>query len=101
MTRQHDEPNINILSTRNLPFDSDVRQCSHPLMIPMQSLWHKSNNRTRGLFKCDVTWFCFCFDFVHSHAQCNCCSIVCLPFQVRQVKQVDCKICTKNMNDHK
>ena len=26
MTRHHVEPNINILLTRNLPFDSDVRQ---------------------------------------------------------------------------
>ena len=31
----------------------------------------------RGHFECDVTWFCFCFDFVHSHARCGCCSIVC------------------------
>ena len=28
MTRHHDEPNINILSTRNLSFDFDVRQWS-------------------------------------------------------------------------
>ena len=26
MTRHHAEPNINMLLTRNLPFDSDVRQ---------------------------------------------------------------------------
>ena len=26
MTRHHAEPNIDILLTRNLPFDSDVRQ---------------------------------------------------------------------------
>ena len=26
MTRGHAEPNINVLLTRNLPFDSDVRQ---------------------------------------------------------------------------
>ena len=37
----------------------------------------KSNNRTRGQFECDMTWFYFCFDFVRSHARCGCCSIVC------------------------
>ena len=46
-------------------------------MIPLHCLWAKSNNRTRGHFECDVTWFCFYFDFVRSHARCDCCSIVC------------------------
>ena len=64
ITRHHAEPNINILVTRNLPFDSDVRQQSHTLMIPLHYLWDKSNNRTRGQFEYDVTCFCFCFDFV-------------------------------------
>ena len=35
MTRHRAEPNINILLTRNLPFDSDVRHGSHDLMIPV------------------------------------------------------------------
>ena len=47
MTRHDAEPNINILLTRNLPFDSD------------SDSGLKSNNRTRGQFKCDVTWFCY------------------------------------------
>ena len=101
MTRHHADPNINILVTRNLPFDSDVRQRSHTLMIPLHYLWAKLNNRTRGQFECDVTWFCFCFDFVRSHARCGCCSIVCLRFQVVQIKQVDCKMSTKNVNNYK
>ena len=67
MTRHHAESNINILLTRNLPIDSDVRQWSHTLMIPFHCLWAKSNNRTCGQFECDVPWFCFCFDFVHLH----------------------------------
>ena len=46
MTRHHTEPNINILLTKNLPFDSDIRQFSHSLMIPLHCLWAKSNNRT-------------------------------------------------------
>ena len=33
------EPNIEILLTRNLPFASDVRQLSHPLIIPLHCLW--------------------------------------------------------------
>ena len=101
MTRHHAEPNINILLKGNLPFDSDVREWSHPLMIPLHCLWAKSNNRTRGQFECDVTWFCSCFDFVRSHARCGCCSIVCLRFQVVQVKQIDWKMNTKNMNNYK
>ena len=43
MTRHHAEPN-NILLTRNLSFDPDVRQCSHRLMIPMHFLWAKFEN---------------------------------------------------------
>ena len=99
-TRHHAEPN-NILLTRNLPFESDVRQRSHTLMIPLHCLWAKSKNRTRGQFECDVTWFCFCFDFVHSRERYGCCFIVCLRFQVAQTKQVDCKMSTKNVNIHK
>ena len=48
-----------------------------------------------------VTWFCFCFDFVHSHARCGYCSIVYLRFQVVQIKQIDCKMSTKNVNNYK
>ena len=66
MTRHHAEPNINILLTKTLPFDFDGRQRSHTLMISLHCLWAKSNNTTRGQFECDVTWFCFCFDFVRS-----------------------------------
>ena len=90
-----------IILTRNLPFDSDVRQWSHPLMIPLLCLWAKSNNRTRGQFECDVTWFCFRFDFVCSYARCGCCSVVCLRFQVVQIKQVDCKMSSKNVNNYR
>ena len=101
VTRHHAEPNINILLTRNLSFDSEVRQWRHPLMIPLHCLWTESNNRARGQFGCDVTWFCFCFDFVRSHARFSCCSIVCLRFHVVQIKQVDCKRSTKNVNNYK
>ena len=74
MTRHHAESNI--LLTRNLPIESGVRQWSHPLMIQLHFLWAKSNNRTCGQFECDVTWFCFYFEFVCSHACCGYCSIV-------------------------
>ena len=66
---------------KNPHFDSDIRQWSHPLMIPLHWLWAKLNSRTCGQFECDVTWFCFYFDFVRSHAWCGCCSIVYLRFQ--------------------
>ena len=66
MTRHHAESN-NILLTRNLPFDSDFRQRSHSLMIPLPCSWAKSN-RMHGQFEYDVTWFCFCFIlFVRMH----------------------------------
>ena len=84
MTRYHTEPKINISLTRNLPYDCDVRQWSHRLMIPLHYLWAKSNNITCGQFECNVSWFCFCFDFVHSYSRCRCCSAVC--FQVAQNK---------------
>ena len=70
-------------------------------MTPLYCLRAKLNKRTRGQFECDVTWFCFCFDFVHSHARCRCSFIVCLRFQVVQIKQVDCKISAKNVNNYK
>ena len=54
MTRYHAEPNVNILLTRNLHFDSDVRQLSHSLMTPLDCLWAKSYKRTRGQFECDI-----------------------------------------------
>ena len=65
MTRHH----VDMLLTRNLPFESEARQWTHPLMISLHCLWAKSNNRTRGQFEYDVTWFCFCFNFVRSHAR--------------------------------
>ena len=56
---------------------------------------HHANNilLARNLpFDSDVTFFLF--DFVYS--QCNgSCSIVCSHFQVRQIKQVDCKMSSK------
>ena len=45
MTRHHVDP---ILLTRNLPFGSDVRQRSHPLMIVLICFWARWNNRTHG-----------------------------------------------------
>ena len=71
--------------------------------MPLYSLWPKPNNRTRGQMECGVTWFCFyfCFDFVRLHVRCGSCSIVCLRFQVMQIKQVDCKMSTKNVNNYK
>ena len=101
MTRHHAEPNINILLTKNLCFDYGVRQWSHPSMIPLPCLWAKSNNRTHGQFECDMNWFCFCFDFVCSHARCSCCSINCLRFQVVKGKKTDWKMNTKNLNNYK
>ena len=98
ITRHHAGPNINILLTRNLPFESDFRQWSHPLVIPLHCLRAKSNKRRRDQFECDVT---FCLNFVHSHARYRSCSIVCLRFQVVQIEQVDCKMSTKNVNYYK
>ena len=55
MNRHYTEPKINILLTRNFPFDCDIRRWSHRLMIPLNCLWGKSNNRTCDQFECDVT----------------------------------------------
>ena len=57
--------------------------------------------RTRDQFECDVTWFHFCFDFIRLHSMCGCFSIVCLRFQVVQVRQVDCKMSTENVSNYK
>ena len=86
----------NILLTRNLPIDSDVSQWSHPFMMPLQCLWTKSNNRTRGQFECHVAWFCFCFDFVRSYTRCGCCCIFCwrglgCSFKIGRPRSTGCK----------
>ena len=57
MTRHYAELSINLLLTRNLHFDSDVKQWSHPLTIRLHYLWAKSSNRTSGQFECDVLSF--------------------------------------------
>ena len=77
MTKHHDESKSNMLLTRNLPIDSDVRKRIHSLMISLHYLKAKSNDRMRVQFERGMTWFCFCFYFVRSHARCGCCSIVC------------------------
>ena len=61
MTRHHAN---NILLTGNLPFDSDVRKSSHPLMIPLHYLGAKSNNSTHGQFEYDLTFFVIVVVFV-------------------------------------
>ena len=65
----------------------------------MHCLRAKANNRTRGQFECNVTWFYFCFNLVCSYARCSCCSMVYLRFQLLQIKQIDCKMITKNVNN--
>ena len=56
-------------------------------------------NRTiEHVVNLNMTWlyfFYFWFDFVCSNARCRCCPIVCLCFQVMQIKQIDCKMSTK------
>ena len=98
MTRHHAN---NILLTRNLPFDSDVRQWNHPKWYHCIVCW--LNWTTGRLVSLNVMWLYFLFflfDFVHSHARCRCCSIVCLRFQDVQIKQVDCKMNTENVNNY-
>ena len=101
MNRYHAESSINILLTRNLLFDSDIRRWRHPLMIPLHYLLANLNNRMRGQFECDVTCFHFCFEILGSHALCRCCSIVCLRFQVVQIKQIYYRSSTKNVDSYK
>ena len=69
-------------------------------MIPLRCLLAKSNNRTCDQLEYGMTWLCFCFDLVRSHARHGNCSIVCLRFQVVQIKQADCKMSTINVNNY-
>ena len=100
MTRHNAEPNTDTIDKKSSLWH--WRQTVKPSFNDtIACLWDKSDNRTRGQFEYDVTCFCFCFDFIRSHAQCGCYSIVCLRFQVVQIKQVDCKMSTKNVNNYK
>ena len=66
MPRHHPEPNINMLLTRNLPFDSDIRQWSHPLMMPLHCLWSKSIQfEFQTLIRCKLS-----FQFLRSFLLC-------------------------------
>ena len=85
MTRHHTEPKNNISLTRNLPFDSDVRQWSHPLTIPLHCLWAKLNNRVRGQFPCNVT--SFCFDIAWSLARCGSVVVSLFAYAFKLLKQ--------------
>ena len=88
MTKQH--PNIN----RNFE-----KRCSFWLHCIVCGI----NRTIERVVNLNVTWLGFVFvliSFVHM-PQCGCCSIVCLRFQVVQIKQVDCKISTKNVNNCK
>ena len=85
MTKDHAN---NILLTRNLSFDSGVRQWSYPLMIPLHCLWAKQNAWSIWMWHVTLFLFCFCFDFLHSYAQCSCCSIVCLRFHDVHIKRL-------------
>ena len=72
------------------------------IMIPLHCLCAKSNYRASGQFECDMTLFLlFMFWFLHSHARCGFCFIVCLSFQDVQIKRVDYKMSTKNVNNFK
>ena len=70
MTRHHAN---NILLAKNLPFDSDVRQWSHPLMILLHCCGLNTNNQfecelTLLLFCCCCCCCCFCsISFIHMH----------------------------------
>ena len=91
VTRYHAN---NILLTRNLPFDSDVRQWCHPLMISLNYLWANSNNRTRGQFEYDVTLVFFVLVWFRSFT----CTVrllshILFPFYANETG--DCKISTK------
>ena len=97
ISRHHAEPNINISLTRNFPFDPDVRQWSHLLMIPFRCLWITLNSSTRAQFECDVTREVF----VCSNTRWSCCSVVWWRFQVVQIKQVDYKTSIKKVNSYK
>ena len=55
-----------------IPIDSGVRQWSNPLMIALHYVWAKLNNRMCAQFESDMTWYCFCFDFVCSYELCSC-----------------------------
>ena len=69
--------------------------------MPLHCLWAKSNNRTHGQFEYDVICFVFFFYFGRLHERCDCCYIVYLRFQLAQIKQVNCKMSTKNVNNYK
>ena len=64
----HDEPNLNILLTRNLPFDTDVRQWSFPLVI--HCIVCVLDRTTEPQVNLNVTWLGFVFvliSFVYMH----------------------------------
>ena len=57
---RHDEPKINILLTRNLPFDSDVRQWSHNTFVKILSVFLLFSRRPIFIFFFFVkeNWIC-------------------------------------------
>ena len=77
-----------------------VRYWNHLLMIPLYCLYAKLNARSIWIWH-DLVLLFFWFCSFISHERFSCSSIVCLCFQVVQIKQVDCKMNTKNVNNYK
>ena len=61
MTRHHVESIIDKISSCCLLCQT-VKPCFNDTIALFVGTM--SNNRTCGQFECDMTWLCFCFDFV-------------------------------------
>ena len=99
MTRHHTEQKINILLTRNLCFEYDVRQWSHPLMISYCTAC--GINRT---IEREVNLNATCLLLLLIWFRLIICTVRLLfrslSFQVVK-KKTDCKMSTKNVNNYK
>ena len=74
-----------------------VRHWNHLLMIPLYCLYAKLNACSIWMLH-DLILLFFWFCLLTSHERFSCCSIACLCLQM---KQVDCKMNTKNANNYK
>lgn len=69
---------LDIMLSETVIYHWQEMKWSHPFMRSLDCLWVKSNKRMRGVFECNVTWYCFCFGYICSYARCVWCFIVCL-----------------------
>ena len=97
MTKYHVDANVNIL-LHKFHWQFPITYCGFWLVNILLRKFDTSSKKEMKMIKTQIF-------FMENNKKCQervcCCSIDCLSFQVVQIKQVDCKMSTKDVNNYK